>query len=106
VARYRAEFRPSEQLAEPHVIVGANVVAADDPGDAQEQFETVRRRLVRSMIARRPGTPENSDAQIEPVRSSIGPDRSADRSPRGARHQCCATGRRRSRTATAALTMR
>lgn len=64
-ARYRAEFRPSEQLAEPYVIVGANAVAADDPSEAQEQFAIVRRRLVRSMIARRPDTPEYSDAQID-----------------------------------------
>jgi putative transposase len=65
VARYRAEFRPSEQLSEPYVIVGVNVVAADDAADAQEQFATVRRRLVRSMITRRPGTPEYSDPQID-----------------------------------------
>jgi luciferase family oxidoreductase group 1 len=65
VARYRAEFRPSEQLAEPYVIAGANVVAADDTADAQEQFATVRRQFVRSMIARRPGAPEYGDAQID-----------------------------------------
>jgi luciferase family oxidoreductase group 1 len=65
VNRYRAEFRPSEQLAEPYVIVGANVVAADDPADAQQQFATVRRRFVRSMLTRRPGAPEYSDAQID-----------------------------------------
>jgi len=65
VARYRAEFRPSEQLAEPYVIVGANVVAADDTADAQEQFATVRRRFVRSMIGRRDGAPDYADEQID-----------------------------------------
>jgi luciferase family oxidoreductase group 1 len=65
VARYRAEFRPSEQLAEPYVIVGANVVAADDTADAQEQFATVRRRFVRSMIGRRAGAPDYADEQID-----------------------------------------
>jgi luciferase family oxidoreductase group 1 len=65
VARYRAEFRASEQLAEPYVIVGANVVAADDTADAQSQFAIVRRRFVRSMIARQPNAPEYSDAQID-----------------------------------------
>ena len=65
VARYRAEFRPSEQLAEPYVIVGANAVAADDPADAQEQFATVRRRFVRSMIGRRTGAPDYADEQID-----------------------------------------
>ena len=65
VAAYRAEFRPSEQLAEPYVIAGSNVIAADDTEDAQEQFATVRRQFVRSMIARRPGAPEYGDAQID-----------------------------------------
>jgi luciferase family oxidoreductase group 1 len=65
VARYRDEFKPSEQLAEPYVMVGANVIAADDAEDAQRQFATVRRRRVRSMISRQPGTPEYSDAEID-----------------------------------------
>jgi len=65
VARYREEFRPSEQLAEPYVMAGANVVAADDADDAQQQFATVRRRRVRSMIMRQPGAPEYGDAEID-----------------------------------------
>ena len=35
VAVYRHEFQPSEQLAEPWVIAGVNVVAADTTEDAQ-----------------------------------------------------------------------
>jgi len=65
VARYRAEFRPSEQLAEPYLIVGANVVAADDTDEAQQQFAAVRRRRVRSMISRRSAAQEYSDAEID-----------------------------------------
>jgi luciferase family oxidoreductase group 1 len=65
VARYRDEFRPSEQLAEPYVIAGANVVAADDAADAQQQFTSLRRRRVRSMISRAPGAPEYGDAEID-----------------------------------------
>jgi luciferase family oxidoreductase group 1 len=65
VARYREEFRPSEQLAEPYVIAGANVVAADDEADAQQQFAAVRRRRVRSMISRQSGGREYSDAEID-----------------------------------------
>ena len=53
VARYRAEFRPSEQLAAPCIIVGANVVAADDAADAQHQFAAVRRRRERRRCRRR-----------------------------------------------------
>ena len=65
VARYRDDFRPSEQLTQPYVIVGANVIAADDTADAQRQFATVRRRRVRSMISRQAGAVEYSDAEID-----------------------------------------
>jgi luciferase family oxidoreductase group 1 len=65
VARYRAEFQASEQLAEPYVIAGANVVAADDPAEARRQFEAVRRSRVRSMLSRGPGSPEYADAEID-----------------------------------------
>lgn len=65
VSRYRAEFRPSEQLAEPYVLVGANVLAADDADEAQRQFEDVRRRRVRSMISRRPDGPRYTDEEVD-----------------------------------------
>jgi putative transposase len=65
VAVYRRDFTPSEQLAEPYVIAGVNVVAADDAADAREQFETMRRSRVRWMISRGPSTPHYSDAQID-----------------------------------------
>jgi luciferase family oxidoreductase group 1 len=65
VAAYRREFKPSEQLAEPYVIVGANVIAADDADDAQKQFETVRRVRVRGMISRGPNPPNYTDAEID-----------------------------------------
>jgi len=65
LATYRREFTPSEQLAEPHVIVGVNVVAADDTASAVQQFEIMRRSRVRSMIARGPASPEYSDDQID-----------------------------------------
>jgi luciferase family oxidoreductase group 1 len=71
VAIYRSDFKPSQQLAEPHVIVGVNVIAAEDGADAMLQFETTRRARVRSMIARGPGgapvadAPDYSDEQID-----------------------------------------
>src|SRR4051795_9909135 len=43
VAPYRRESRPSEQLAEPYVIAGVNVVAADTTAEAQEQLAVSRR---------------------------------------------------------------
>ena len=54
MALYRSEFRPSRQLAEPHVIAAVNVIASDDEADARIQFETTRRARVRSLIARGP----------------------------------------------------
>jgi len=54
VETYRRDFQPSEQLAEPYVIAGVNVIAADDGADALRQFETTRRARVRGMISRGP----------------------------------------------------
>src|SRR3712207_2720616 len=45
VAAYRREFKPSEQLAEPYVIAGVNVIAADTAEAARENHEAVRRNL-------------------------------------------------------------
>jgi len=65
VATYRRDFQPSPQLAQPHVIVGVNVIAADDSADATLQFETTRRARVRGMIARGTSAPDYSDDQID-----------------------------------------
>jgi luciferase family oxidoreductase group 1 len=43
VAAYRRDFKPSEQLAEPYVIAGVNVLAADTAAEAQDQLATSRR---------------------------------------------------------------
>jgi len=48
VRRYRSEFRPSEQLAEPYVIAGVNVLAAHTEVAAQEQFQRAKRARVRA----------------------------------------------------------
>ena len=65
VAIYRSDFKPSQQLAEPYVIAGVNVIAAEDRADAMLQFETTRRARVRSMIARGPDAPQYTDDQID-----------------------------------------
>ncbi|TFV52507.1 LLM class flavin-dependent oxidoreductase [Blastococcus sp. TF02A_35] len=52
VAAYRSQFKPSEQLAEPYVIAGANVVAADTEDAAREQLEAVRRNLAIGLFGR------------------------------------------------------
>jgi luciferase family oxidoreductase group 1 len=48
VALYRERFRPSEQLAEPYVIAGVNVIAADSDEEAEEE----RGHVVRARVAR------------------------------------------------------
>ena len=65
VATYRRDFKPSPQLGQPLVIVGVNVIAADDAADATLQFETTRRARVRGMISRGPAAPVYSDDQID-----------------------------------------
>ncbi len=52
VAVYRKAFRPSAQLAQPYVIAGVNVVAADSADDAAAQFAAVRRWRVRALLGR------------------------------------------------------
>ncbi|TFB83687.1 LLM class flavin-dependent oxidoreductase [Cryobacterium algoricola] len=65
IALYRRDFTPSAQLAEPHVIVGVNVIAADDRADAIGQFEETRRNRVRGMLTRGPASPEYTDQQVD-----------------------------------------
>jgi luciferase family oxidoreductase group 1 len=65
ITLYRRDFTPSAQLAQPRVLVGVNVVAADDRADAVRQFEDSRRSRVRGMLTRGPATPEYSDEQID-----------------------------------------
>jgi len=62
---YRREFRPSEQLAEPYVIAGVNVIASEDPADADAQFLRVRRSRVGLILGRdRDLSDEQADAVL------------------------------------------
>jgi len=65
IAIYRRDFRPSAQSATPHLIVAVNAIASTDAADATQQFETMRRSRVRSMISRGDSAPEYTDAQID-----------------------------------------
>ena len=67
VAIYRDRFEPSAQLAEPWVIAGVNVIAADTDEDAQRQrLEVSRRRVARFLQAPR----ELTDAEADEVLAS------------------------------------
>jgi luciferase family oxidoreductase group 1 len=49
---YRERFKPSEQLAEPYVIAGVNVIAADSVEEAERQREKRRRGFARNLFSR------------------------------------------------------
>jgi luciferase family oxidoreductase group 1 len=65
VATYRREFQPSEQLAEPYVIAGVNVIAADTDQDAQDQLRVVSRARVVALLGGGRGcSDEEADALL------------------------------------------
>lgn len=51
-AVYRAEFEPSEQLAQPYMMAAVNVVANQDPNVAVAENEWYRRNRVKMMAGR------------------------------------------------------
>ena len=63
VALYREEFEPSQQLAEPYVIAGVNVIAARSGEEAQRQHDEVsRRRVARFVTLDRELTDDEADS--------------------------------------------
>ena len=63
VAIYRRDFRPSEQLAEPYVLAGVNVLAAETEAQAQHELQVVKRsRLSRFFGRGRTFSDEEADA--------------------------------------------
>lgn len=65
ITAYREEFTPSEQLKDPYVIAGVNVVAAATTEAARERFNTTRRTLVRGLITRSNGPSDYTDEEID-----------------------------------------
>jgi luciferase family oxidoreductase group 1 len=61
---YRSEFRPSAQLAEPYVIAGMNVVAADSEESAREQFAAMKRQRVIALFGRGRNLTERDTEEI------------------------------------------
>ena len=70
MALYRREFRSSDQLDQPHVIVGVNVIAADTVADAQEQLRKAKRARVRALA--RPGIALDDEQADEVLASPQG----------------------------------
>jgi luciferase family oxidoreductase group 1 len=63
VALYRQEFRPSAQLAEPHVLAGVNVIAADSTEEAEMLRRAVQRHRVRLFYSRGGRTLTDEEAE-------------------------------------------
>jgi luciferase family oxidoreductase group 1 len=61
IAAYRAEFKPSEQLDEPYVMVGMNVMAADSDEEAAAHLQSLRRLRAISLFGRRLGKQTTDD---------------------------------------------
>ena len=62
---YREGFQPSDQLAEPYVIAGVNVFAAEDRDEAVTQRTVAYRARTRSMLTQgRPGA-NFTDAEVD-----------------------------------------
>ena len=70
VALYRARFRPSARLAAPHVMLGVNVVAADDDAEARRLFTSAQQAFV-NLRRGRPGPlpppVDGYDAELAPA---------------------------------------
>ena len=49
---YRQTFRPSEQLAAPHVMLAANVIVADDDDQARRLFTSTQRSFIDGIFRR------------------------------------------------------
>ncbi len=69
---YRERFQPSEQLAQPYVIAGANVFAADDHDTADEQRVVAYRARTRSMLTRGVRGGNFTDAEVDAFLASPG----------------------------------
>jgi luciferase family oxidoreductase group 1 len=63
VALYRREFRPSAQLATPHVIAGVNVIATDSADEAARRVRAVQRQRVKLFVSRAGQTLSDDEAE-------------------------------------------
>jgi len=69
LAIYRRDFKPSEQLAEPYVMCGFNIFAAD----SDEEAEFLSSSMLQSFVALRTGNPGKMPPPVEGYRESLPP---------------------------------
>lgn len=66
VSIYRREFTPSQQLAQPYVIAGVNVIAAETTEQAQQEFLESKRNRVSLLLGRgRTFTDDEADMLLD-----------------------------------------
>ena len=66
---YRRDFKPSDQLAEPYVLCGFNIFAAD----SDEEAEYLSSSMMQSFVALRTGNPGKMPPPVEGYRESLPP---------------------------------
>ncbi|MEH6662331.1 MAG: LLM class flavin-dependent oxidoreductase [Parasphingorhabdus sp.] len=66
---YRRDFKPSAQLAEPYVLCGFNIFAADSDAEA----EYLSSSMMQSFVALRTGNPGKMPPPVEGYRESLPP---------------------------------
>jgi luciferase family oxidoreductase group 1 len=69
LATYRRNFKPSERLEKPHVMVAMNVFAAEDADEA----ERLASSQLQSFVRLRTGSPGKLPPPVEGYRASLGP---------------------------------
>ena len=70
---YRRDFKPSDQLAEPYVMCGYNIFAAD----SNEEAEFHATSMLQSFVALRTGNPGKLPPPVEGYRESLPPQAQA-----------------------------
>ena len=68
MAVYREKFRPSAQLAAPHVMLGVNIVAADTDAEARFLFSSLQQSFLnirRGRPAKLPAPVHDMDARLD-----------------------------------------
>ena len=74
IAIYRERFRPSPQLAAPHVMLGVTVVAAETDEEARFLFSSLQQSTLNNRIGRPGRVPPpvaDFDAQLDPYARAI-----------------------------------
>jgi luciferase family oxidoreductase group 1 len=74
IAIYRERFRPSEQLALPHVMLGVTCVAAENDAEARFLFSSLQQNTLNNRTGRRGRVPPpipDFEAQLEPYAHAI-----------------------------------